>query len=82
VFFAHFPPELRRAPEWAGVGELSGMDADMHEMSEVGASVGASEVAGPSLPVALAHSFFSQPSKGKSGRASIAPATSSSRGSV
>jgi hypothetical protein len=50
VFFAHFPPELRRAPEWAGVGELSGMDGDMHEKSEIGASVGASEVAGPSLP--------------------------------
>jgi hypothetical protein len=37
------PPHLELAG--LGAGELSGMDGDMHEKSEVGASVGASGAA-------------------------------------
>ena len=47
---------------------LSASDPDLHEMSEVGASVGASEAAGPSVPVALACSDSPQPCSGRSGR--------------
>jgi hypothetical protein len=39
-------------PDRVCIGELSGMDGDLHEMSEVGASVGASEAAISSVPVA------------------------------
>ena len=80
--FGHCPKESRRLLESGRVEVLSRFGAGVHEKSEVGGSVGASGAAGPPAPAAFFCPVFPPASSGRSGRASIAPATSKRRGSV